>query len=139
VPNATEAWGQSVVSWVRFGVELGIYVAPLILPYVYRRLEAAASDPKPLADLALSLGCLYAFGLLLRAWGRSGNEDYLKFAEVLREAKSNFDKDGKRALRRFDFEFWAWPVEFNASRYYRVLRRTNSLATHLSLSQSARC
>ena len=38
-PNLSEGWGQSVMSWVRFMLELGLYTAPIVLPYIYRRIE----------------------------------------------------------------------------------------------------
>jgi len=70
-------------------------VTPLVFPFVYRRLEAAATNPKPLMDFAMSVGCIYALGLLLRAWGRAGNSEYLEFAQTLQKAKKNYDREAK--------------------------------------------
>ncbi len=126
---------------VKFFTELGIYVCPLMLPYFYKRLEGLRHNPRPLADFAFGVSCFYVLGLVLRAYGRFNNPTYKEFAEVLRKARENFSTDAKvrkkksgpsstprhsddqrrlsafqEALSRYDFEFWAWPVEFNPNR-----------------------
>ncbi len=110
-----ESWGQSIVSWVKFLTELGVYMSPFLLPYFFRRLEGLRQNPRPLADFAFGVYCFYFLGLLLRAYGRFNNPTYKEFAEVLRKAKLDFSTEAKEALSAYDFEFWAWPVEFNAT------------------------
>ncbi|KAK4293851.1 hypothetical protein Pmani_033482 [Petrolisthes manimaculis] len=63
------------------------------------------------------MSILYGLGLLVRGLGRWKNKAYNEFLEVL----STLDPDEKpseetmNALRRYDFDFSAWPVNFKWS------------------------
>ena len=55
---------------------------------------------------------LYTTSLFLRAVGRASNNKYQQFLDVLEDAQSDFTRANKARLSRYDFEFKAWPVEF---------------------------
>uniref|UniRef100_A0A1I8H3I5 AB hydrolase-1 domain-containing protein n=1 Tax=Macrostomum lignano TaxID=282301 RepID=A0A1I8H3I5_9PLAT len=60
---------------------------------------------------ALSAAC----AVLMRGVGRVLNPTYSEFIAVLSRAQRSLSTENKEALSRFDFEFWAWPVEFDVA------------------------
>lgn len=92
-----------------------MYASPLYLPFFYQRIAGWRHHPRALFDLGLTLSTLYVLALCLRAYGRAGNAHYLEFVQAFMRASQNFDAQAKTALRRFDFDFRAWPVEFDAA------------------------
>ena len=86
--------------------------------------------PRFYLDFAAGLCCLYLLGVVLRAYGRCGNSVYAEFAQHLVRARKDPTSDAKVSrtnsfcsrcsnhtelqdlLRRYDFEFWAWPADF---------------------------
>ncbi len=115
-PEGPEKWGHTMVSGVKFMAELGVYVGPLLLPYIYKRMDDLRRNPRSLADFALVISCVYMAGLMLRAAGRVNSPVYREFFEALSKAKKGFDTEAKEKLARYDFDFASWPVEFNATR-----------------------
>lgn len=53
----------------------------------------------------------------MRAIGRASSVNYLKFIKALEAAKANASsQSAQEHLRMFDFDFYAWPVDFDAKR-----------------------
>ena len=115
VANSAEAWGQSLCSAVKFLLELGLYTSPFWLLYYNRRLEGLLANPRLLAELCVGISCIYVFGAVIRACGRYANPTYAEFELAFRAAKADFNPGAKAALRRFDFDFGGWPVEYKTS------------------------
>ena len=78
---------------MKFLFELGLYTAPLLLPFFWRRLEATPG--RFYLDLAVGLSCCYFFGVALRALGRCQNPVYAAFAKDLARAKRDSTTEAK--------------------------------------------
>lgn len=89
------------------------YAIPLFLTYLYRRNS-------PLSDVSVASKFMFGAGVILiasfvaRGYSRASNETYKKFVKVLEEAKSRLNYETKQELQKYDFEFYAWPVEYKA-------------------------
>ncbi len=94
-PNFAEAWGQSICSWIRVIVELGLYSSPFWIAYYNRRLEYLVSNPRLLVDFAVGLSCMYFFGVVLRAAGRVSSPVYCEFEQALRAANQSWNPKTK--------------------------------------------
>lgn len=79
---------------------------------MYRRGYFVAENLTSLSKFATSIGVLLLVSLCMRGYGRANNPTYQEFVKVLRDAKKNMTMDTKKKLTSYDFEFSAWPVEF---------------------------
>lgn len=101
-PRVLERWGDIVIKsfWVLLNLK---YISlPVIGIMMYRKCYVALTG----------IGLLLAASYGLRAAGRSTNEAYVSFLRTLTAAQKDLNRDTKRALMKYDFEFDAWPCEF---------------------------
>lgn len=93
---------------------IGYYTSPLIITFLYRRGYFVAESISSLAKVSTGIGLLVVISLCIRGIGRSKSVIYTKFVKALIEAQSNVNsQSAKDQLRMFDFDFKAWPVDFN--------------------------
>jgi len=59
------------------------------------------------------VGLVMGTAALLRGLGRFYNPAYRKFLGVLSQAQANYTEANKRLLEHYDFQFSAWPVDFD--------------------------
>lgn len=101
---------QLVVTW-----NIAFYLWPLLLIILYRRGYCKAKSLPLLAQICATIALLVALSLGMRAIGRASSVNYLKFIKALEAAKANAtSQSAQEHLRMFDFEFYAWPVDFDA-------------------------
>ncbi|XP_066991578.2 phosphatidylserine lipase ABHD16A [Anabrus simplex] len=114
-PNHFEKWGDQVIQsfYVMWG--LGMYTWPVVAAVMYRRGYFALDGILTIAKCATGVGLVLALSYFVRGLGRVTSPQYTEFMRVLNAAKKNFNKDTKRALSQYDFDFDSWPVEFKWS------------------------
>lgn len=90
---------------------IGYYTSPLIVTFLYRRGYFVADSISTAGRISSSIGLLVFVSLCIRSLGRSQNATYMKFIRTLEGgATKAVDKE---LLRRFDFDFSSWPVDFS--------------------------
>lgn len=93
---------------------ISYYTSPLIITFLYRRGYFVAESISSFAKVSTGIGLLVAISLCMRGIGRSSSINYTKFVKALDAAKANVtSQNAKDQLRLFDFEFSAWPVDFD--------------------------
>lgn len=66
------------------------------------------------------IGCIATVFFVMRAYGRSYSPKYLKFIDTLDSPMD--DKNAYlKAIRKYDFDFSAWPVTFTADPEERLV------------------
>nr|CAB3219653.1 abhydrolase domain-containing protein 16A-like [Phallusia mammillata] len=92
--------------------QVACFTSPVWTILFYRRgyfnIETAFEATKFAGYAAFTL----LFVLILRAFGRLNNQEYLNFLDVLETAKKHREVEYKKALRAYDFDFHHWPVDF---------------------------
>lgn len=62
------------------------------------------------------IGIVIAVTLCIRGLGRSRNPTYQRFVKCLEDAKMDpKNEEFRKKLRKFDFEFEAWPLDFSVN------------------------
>jgi hypothetical protein len=90
-----------------------IYAIPLIVIVLFRRGSPLA-DAYTISQFITGASIILATSLMARGYSRAKNPTYLKFMKVLDNAKAHYPNT-KQELGRYDFEFWAWPIDFDMS------------------------
>ncbi|OQR72476.1 abhydrolase domain-containing protein 16A-like [Tropilaelaps mercedesae] len=113
-PNCLEAYSDNIVRSLGYALSfawsLAAFTSPVIAYVLYRRGFCTLEGFYYLSRLASVVVVVWVGTLCLRGVGRCANRDYLKFIAALEEAATN-----KAALRAFDGDFDAWPVDFSWS------------------------
>ena len=73
-----------------------------------------------MSKFVMGVCAIYVFSMNIRALGRVTNPTYREFLEVLTSALREFNVENKRQLQLYDFEFFAWPVEFSMKSRYNI-------------------
>lgn len=94
---------------------IGLYAVPLIATFMYQRSYSLTDNVFCLSKLAAGAGALLIASLAARGYSRVNNPVYVKFIETLNEAHLQYNERTKQELHKYDFEFWAWPVDFDIS------------------------
>lgn len=73
------------------------------------------ADAYMISKLLTGAGLILVTSMMARGYSRANNPTYLKFMKVLDDAKSHDNSETKQELGKYDFEFWAWPINFDVS------------------------
>lgn len=92
-----------------------LYAIPLVATFMYRRSYPLTDQICSLTKVAAGAGVILFVSLVARGYSRASNPIYVEFLRTLNKAKARYDSESKRELLRYDFEFWAWPVDFEIS------------------------
>ncbi|GLV42642.1 uncharacterized protein CBL_03381 [Carabus blaptoides fortunei] len=111
-PSVFEKWSDQFISSLYFIWNFGIYTSPFLATFMYRRGYFVAENLTAVSKFVTSIGVILVVSLYMRGYGRANNSTYQDFVKVLRDAKKNMTAETKRQLTLYDFEFSAWPVEF---------------------------
>ncbi|KOB70369.1 Protein BAT5, partial [Operophtera brumata] len=87
------------------------YMSPFIGMYMYRRGFFTVQESETLVKLFTGIGCFLFMAFLIRAYGRVRNPQYMMFLDALNSPKEDLQAYLSR-VRRFDFEFYAWPATY---------------------------
>ncbi|XP_023234088.1 protein ABHD16A-like [Centruroides sculpturatus] len=110
--NIVEAYSDTVVKSISVAWSVIIYTCPFIITILYKRGFYSVDGIFTLGRFAGYLSLLLLSSLCLRGIGRCSNCNYMNFLSVLERSQKSLTKENKAALSRFDFDFFAWPVEF---------------------------
>ncbi|PAA75941.1 hypothetical protein BOX15_Mlig017438g2 [Macrostomum lignano] len=118
--NIFEAIPDYIFGTTRFCIGLAQWGWPMALPYMLKQALYSSADQLSLrcqSALSYSIGavCLLLCAACCRTLGRSLNPTYSAFTQSLRKARRGFTAEDKESLSKYDFDFWAWPVEFKAT------------------------
>uniref|UniRef100_A0A182XD14 AB hydrolase-1 domain-containing protein n=1 Tax=Anopheles quadriannulatus TaxID=34691 RepID=A0A182XD14_ANOQN len=113
-PGTLEKYGDQLLTALNLMWSFSYYTSPILVSILYRRGYFVAESVGPFAKVTTGLGLLVAMSLCMRGLGRSMNTVYVRFAETLENARRSSDRCGapKAALRRYDFDFEQWPVDY---------------------------
>lgn len=92
---------------------IGYYTSPLIVTFLYRRGYFVADSISTAGRISTSIGLLVFVSLCIRSLGRAQNATYMKFMRTLNTTSSAKTAADKELLRRYDFDFKHWPVDFS--------------------------
>lgn len=95
--------------------KIGVYTSPLIVGVLYQRGYFNSDGLVTLSKFFTSIGVILVVSFCIRSVGRSKNPTYQKFLKTLKQAQLSLTPHVKRQLSQYDFEFYAWPVEFKWS------------------------
>ncbi|KAJ8667481.1 hypothetical protein QAD02_009144 [Eretmocerus hayati] len=109
-----ERWGDQVVISFVTAWSLTIYAIPLILIALYRR-GSPLGDAYTISQFVTGAGIILVTSLMARGYSRANNPAYMKFIKVLDEAQAHYNSETKQELGKYEFEFWAWPIDFYVS------------------------
>jgi len=100
---------------------ISLYAVPVIAMFaMYQRGYSLTDNVSCLSKLAAGAGAFLVASLAARGYSRVNNPVYVKFMETLNEAHLHYNASTKQELQKYDFEFWAWPVDFDVLELRRL-------------------
>jgi len=114
---------QVVLALLQFAAiwSISLYAVPVIAIFAMcQRGYSLTDNVSYLSKLAAGAGALLVASLAARGYSRVNNPVYVKFVETLNEAHLHYNASTKQELHKYDFEFWAWPVDFDVSKLTRL-------------------
>lgn len=96
-----------------------MYASPIILMFAYRRNYFTSEGLPVIAKLGTGVAAIVFISFLLRGFGRAKNDTYQRFVKVFQQvtagnASADSNEEAFRAIRRFDFDFGDFPIDFVA-------------------------
>ncbi|XP_056011672.1 phosphatidylserine lipase ABHD16A-like [Ostrea edulis] len=110
--NFMESTGDRFLSVIRFCMSFTYWTSPVVLCVLYRRGYFSTEGLVSMGKFMFSIGVIYTVAYITRGVGRCSNADYITFLGILSAAQRSLTQQNKRMLARYDFEFWAWPVDW---------------------------
>lgn len=90
------------------------YGSPIITLWAYKKGYFVTENLGQLMKISTGIGIIVVLSYCIRGFGRSKNESYRRFVRDLDDSKSNYnDPASKKKLRKYDFEFEHWPVDWS--------------------------
>lgn len=115
IPSSMEHYADQMITALSVIWKVGIYTSPIIIGILYKRGVFSNTDSMyGMSKLATGIGVILIVAFIIRGAGRATNPMYVQFLEILDQAQYNASKPAIKHLSRYDFEFFAWPVEFQA-------------------------
>ncbi|XP_034952441.1 phosphatidylserine lipase ABHD16A [Chelonus insularis] len=111
-PNSFERWGDHVITSFTAIWSISLYALPFIATFMYRRSYSLAENAYTFSKLIAGAGVLLIASLAMRGYARANNPTYVKFLKTLNKARQAYNYESKQDLLKYDFEFWAWPKDF---------------------------
>ncbi|KAK6627645.1 hypothetical protein RUM44_010124 [Polyplax serrata] len=114
-PNSFEKFGDQVINSFMVLWNVGLYSSPIIATFLYKKGYIVFESIVIVTKILIGIGVVMSSSYCIRGLGRLNNPIYVNFYDVLVAAKKSLNKDTKRALNKYDFDFTDWPVEFKWS------------------------
>lgn len=113
-PNILEKFGNKIFQVIYVVQYVGMFTSPILALSLYRWEFLSLNSA---IRLGTGLGLLVVVALVLRGAGRCFNPTYTTFLSTLDQAQSSPrpSLEDMRPLRRYEFDFAAWPVNFKWS------------------------
>lgn len=113
---------------------ISLYAVPVIAMFAMYQRASLTDNVSYLSKFVAGAGALLVASLAARGYSRSNNPVYVKFVETLNEAQLHYNASTKQELHKYDFEFWAWPVDFDVLE----LKRLDSISPSTIIIQDVR-
>ncbi|XP_076169543.1 phosphatidylserine lipase ABHD16A [Ptiloglossa arizonensis] len=114
-PKNLERWGDQIVICFAAMWSISLYIIPLVATFFYERSSSLIDNLYLLSKLAAGASVILTASLVARSCSRANNPVYLKFLKMLNEANMHYNPETKQELHKYEFEFWAWPIDFKIS------------------------
>ncbi|XP_017762786.1 PREDICTED: protein ABHD16A [Eufriesea mexicana] len=113
-PNSLERWGDQIVIWFAAIWSITLYVIPFVVMFFHQ--HSITESISSLSKLATGASAIFITSLAARGYSRATNPIYLKFLKILNEANTHYNAKTKQELDKYEFEFWARPVDYKIKR-----------------------
>jgi len=136
---ALERWGETALSALQCARTVAVYTSPLVLPWGIRRGWLTVEGGLLISKFLAGVGLVVGVAIIMRTVGRATNPAYRKFISVLSQATDNYTAANKKLMEKYDFQFSAWPVDFdirNSSPRSESRKYLSSATEHYSVSNS---
>ncbi|KZS18192.1 Protein ABHD16A [Daphnia magna] len=114
VPSGAEKFGDGFLKLINWSLQLGFYTSPFVIWVLHKKNYFGYDGLQSLMRFTAICSFLCASSLVARAFGRLSNPHYIKFINHLEVARVNYNSITKKPLSQYDFEFSAWPVDYDA-------------------------
>ncbi|XP_024946678.1 protein ABHD16A isoform X2 [Cephus cinctus] len=118
-PDSLERWGDRIVICFATMWSISIYAIPFVAIFMYQKVYPLSEHWHihlySVLKLQAIAGAILIASLIARSYSRAVNPVYLEFINTLNKAKACVSHETRQELHNFDFEFWAWPVDFRVS------------------------
>ncbi|XP_033340542.1 phosphatidylserine lipase ABHD16A [Megalopta genalis] len=111
-PKSLERWSDHIVVCFAAIWSISLYTIPLVATFFYQRSNPLIDNVYLLCKFAAGAGIILIASLVARGCSRANNPVYLKFLKTLNDANARYNAETKQELHKYEFEFWAWPVDF---------------------------
>ncbi|CAH1271079.1 ABHD16A [Branchiostoma lanceolatum] len=111
--NTAEVLGDRIIQWASFMWSLSCWTSPILVTYLYRKGYFTLEGMNSGLRMAMATAVIMSGAFWLRGIGRWANPDYCTFIAILTAARQVFSAENKVRLARYDFDFWAWPVNYS--------------------------
>lgn len=118
-PNTLEKWGDCVASTSIMLCKVAFYIFPVLTYVAYQRGYFVGSGPSFLFKITSLFVFVVAFHIVLRSVGRATNPTYVAFHKHFSFILNDYNSENKKALQNYDFDFYAWPVDFDYNKQLR--------------------
>lgn len=98
--------------------KLGVYTSPFIGLALYYRGYFEPQGLITITKIAAGISVILVVSFCIRGFSRARNPTYRNFLDVLFKAQENVSET-KSELMKYDFDFQAWPVEYDLSKSRR--------------------
>lgn len=93
--------------------KFGIYTSPLLVGFLYRKGYLVNDGLVTLTKFVTSIGVILVVSFCVRGISRASNPVYQKFVKVLNNAQESMNASTKQRLSLYDFDYYAWPIEYS--------------------------
>lgn len=100
---------------------ISLYTIPLVAIFFYQHSISITENISSLSKLAAGASAIFIAALTARGCSRATNPVYLKFLKTLNEANAHYNAETKQELDKYEFEFWARPVDFKINDIERYI------------------
>ncbi|XP_055378721.1 phosphatidylserine lipase ABHD16A [Condylostylus longicornis] len=109
-----EKWGDQIMSTLSMIWQIGYYTSPILLTFLYRRGYFVTESISSIAKFTTGIGIIVIISLCMKGFGRQQCATYSRFLRALESSKTNTES-GKNLIRKFDFDFKSWPVDYDVN------------------------
>lgn len=112
-PGILEKCSDQIITLGKNIWSIAFYTLPICCVYVYYKGIYNNYDSNSYIRVAGAVGCLMTLSFLVRGLGRSANPKYMEFLRTYNDKSLN-KVTYLSMLRKYDFDFTAWPVTYDA-------------------------
>ncbi|CAH0547325.1 unnamed protein product [Brassicogethes aeneus] len=123
-PGTIEKWGDTVINSLFVIWKIGVYTSPFLVGILYQRGYFESDSWVTFTRLVTSVGVILIVSYCCRGMSRAQNPNYMKFLNTLENARKD-NINAKKELKSYDYEFFAWPIDFTVTEKTQILGKRN--------------